>query len=143
MYDMNAMYLYPNGYRYEVGSIRRVNEKTVTMSSSRKIDKEEFETKAYKLTEEEIKSYKGEIVKKLSFARYEVREMISDLTKLRECLNRSYLATVNTEKLQATIDNLEDILRREIPQPININSKDYKFEKYGTSLEEVNEIIEK
>lgn len=138
MYDMDAMYLYYNGYRYEVGNIEKVNEKTIRMTSNTKINKEDFETKTYKLTEEEVNNYRGELIKKLSNSQHKVREMISDLNRLRGSLLNSHLVQIDVEKLQSAIDDLEEILKRELPQPVNINNKVYKFKEIGISLEEEN-----
>ena len=137
MYDMKAMYLYGNGYRYDVGSIEKINDQTIRMSTNKRINKKDFETSTYKLTEEEARSYRGELVKKLSNSQFAVKEMIADLNKLRTCLNHSSLVEINTEKVQKAIDNLESILIAETPQFMTINGVDYKFENYGTSLEEV------
>ena len=45
---------------------------------------------------------------------------------------------VLTSKRTKTEDDLEEILKRELPQPVNINNKVYKFKEIGISLEEEN-----
>ena len=64
--------------------------------------------------------------------------MISDLNRLRGSLLNSHLVQIDVEKLQSAIDDLEEILKRELPQPVNINNKVYKFKEIGISLEEEN-----
>ena len=132
-------YLYANSYKLTVGTIAKENEKSFRMSDGTRIPKEEFEGKVYKLSNEEVAIYRGELVKKLSPSYYQVNEMVNSLKKLYSALTYTPFVEVNVTKLQDAINNLELQLRLVTPQPMTINNKTYEF-SYGGDLEEVEDV---
>lgn len=132
----NDLYMYSNGYRYSIGSIRKINEKTYTMSCGYKLRKDTFDRDAYKLTEEETKIYRGELLKNLSKSVDTLKYFRQDLQWLESALSRSSLLQVDTKALQETIDNMNNVLKDLLPNTFTINNRELTFNKYVKDLVE-------
>jgi hypothetical protein len=74
-YDLEALYLYNDGYSYRVGKISKVNDKSIRMEGGRKILKEEFPS-IHKLTDEEVAIFNKEVVRKLSNSISSIRSVL-------------------------------------------------------------------
>lgn len=135
-YDMSALYLYDTGYRFEIGAINRIYEKSIKMTSGHRIKKEDWDY-VYKLTEEEANCYRGELIKKLSQSRIDTERFLKQLIQVRKACQSSPLVEVNTSKLQETVDKLEIVLTNQLPSTIVIRGEKFKFEDYSTELRKV------
>lgn len=139
IYDMKALYLYSDGYRYRIGKIVKVNEKTIRMDFGVRIDKDDFDN-IHKLTDSEVGVYTGELINAITSEMRGVRDLTTDIRALKQSLNMSFLSCVNTEKLQARIDELEEQISKILPTVININNSRYQICKYNReSLESVDD----
>jgi hypothetical protein len=136
-YDLNALYLFNDGYGYRISRIEKVNEKSIRMEQGRKINKEDFKH-TYKLTEDEVKIFNRELIKKLSDSTYGIKKMISSICNLKDSLKDSELVCVNTIKLQGTLDELNNLLEKEI-EAFKINNMKLNFDNYSERLNEVKE----
>ena len=128
--DMKSLYLYNDGYRYRVGRIVKVNEKSVRMEFGVRIDKDDFEN-IYKLSEEETKIYRGELIKALSTQIRNTKDFITDLKALKTSLRLSYLSCVDSTKLKDRIDELENEISKALPTIMEINGHNYKFGEFS------------
>ena len=132
----NDLYMYSNGYRFSVGSIKKINEKTYTMSCGYKLRKDTFDKEAYKLTDEEALIYKGELIKNLAQGVQSLKNFKYDLSLLNRSLNESPLVQVNTKALQETVDNLNIMLQELVPNTFVIDNKEFTFHKFVPDLVE-------
>lgn len=140
-YDMDALYLYNDGWQYRIGRIQKVNEKSLRMQYGTKVLKEDFKD-VHKLTEEERSSLNTELVKKLSKSISNIKDVISLVKSLKSSLLGSELVCVDITKLQDKLDMLNDILADEI-KPIILNNEKYDFNDFSERLIKVNEEGEK
>lgn len=138
MYDTNAFYLYNTGYNNyaTIGVIRTVNKNTITMGCGMKIPKEDFEKRVYKLNDEEVAIYRGELIKNLSMGAKAIKEMRHDIYCLLNALNDSKLVEINKDKLTETLNTLDNTLKELLAKTFTIQDKKLKFNKYVTSLVE-------
>lgn len=134
-YDMEALYLYNDGWQYRVGKIDKINDKSVRMEFGAKIKKEDF-TDVHKLTDEEIKIFNKEFIKKLSSSISKMKDTVNLIDSLRKALKYSELACVDTKKLQEKLDILNETLVEEL-KPIEIGGKKLNFNDYSERLIEV------
>ena len=134
IYDMDALYLYNDGWQYRVGKIQKVNEKSVKMDGAAKINKADFKD-VHKLTEEEIAIFNKEMIKKLSHSISNIREMLVSIKHLKTSLGTSEFACINTDKFQKKLDFLDETLAEEI-KPLEIGGKRFNFGQFNERLEE-------
>lgn len=135
--DLDALYLYSDSWGgYRVGKIVKVNDKTVRMENNVKIPKENLD-RIYKLSDEEIKSFNGEMVKRLSIHMCKIKEMKDTLVSLKSLLKCNEFIAVDSVKIQEKLDLLNEELEKELPQVIDINNTKYKFKEFSEKLEEV------
>lgn len=136
-FDLEALYLYPSSWgSFNVGKIAKINDKTIRMENGNKIPKERFK-EIYKLSEAEIRSFNGELVKKLSFCTSKVSESLNIIRNLRSSLEMNEFVCINTEKLQEKLDILNEELEKELPKIIDMGNKKYKFMNFSEKLEVV------
>lgn len=131
-YDMDAVYLYNDGWQYRIGKIQKVNDKSIRMDYGTKIPKEVFKD-AYKLTEEELKIFNKEMVKKLSNSISEIKLMTTSIQNLKKALDFSELSCIDSTKLQNKLDVLNTALEEEL-KPIKIGGKKLTFNDYSERL---------
>jgi len=136
-YDMNALYLFNDGWQYKVGKIQKVNDKSVRMDGGTKINKDIFEY-AHKLTDKEIEVFHSEIIKKLSNSANKMKSLVDLINGLKNALKCNELTSVNTVKLQENLDSLNDLLTDEL-SPFVIGDKKLNFSDYSERLTEVKE----
>lgn len=138
-YNKDDFYLYPTwGSNYKVGHIEKVNTKSIRMNDGERIPLETFDKVTHKLTEEEVRVYKGELIAKLSYSQRGITDLYHSIQRLHGALNQSDLVQVDVNKVQAKLDKLEQILQSELPQAIKLGRKTLKFNSnYTTMLEEV------
>ena len=135
-YDMDALYLYNDGWQYKIGQIEKVNDKSIRMDRNFKILKENFDKLTYKLTNEEIETFNKLMVKKLSGSISDMRDMIDVIKGLKTALQSSELVCVDSSKLQNKLDVLNDALEEQLT-PIEIGGKKLKFHRFTERLIEV------
>lgn len=136
-YDMNSLYLYYNDWgNYEIGKIEKINDKSIRMEHDTKIKKEEFD-KVYKLTNEEIKIFRKELIKNLSTCVDEIKRMLYSVRELQSALDTSEFACIDSDKLQEQLNLLNEKLSEELPKTFKINNEEFKFEDYGEDIEKV------
>lgn len=138
MYDTNAFYLYNTGYsNYStIGVIRTVNKNTITMGCGLKIPKEDFEKRVYKLNDEEVAIYRGELIKNLSLGAKAIKHLRHDIDCLLNALNDTNLVEINKDKLTETLNTLDSTLNDLLAKNFIIQGTELKFNKYVTSLVE-------
>lgn len=129
-YDLDALYLHHGDWRTSIVKIEKINEKTIRMSRGVKIPKEEFST-LHKLTEEERIIYEREVIKNLSRTDIEVRRMIDNLNSLKRLLGYNDFISINKEKLEKSIDKLNDMLELYIAKPFKINNETYTLDEFA------------
>lgn len=136
--DKKDLYLYRldrSFSSYRVGSIRRINDKTITMDDGSKFLKEEFNHKTHKLTDKEKEIYEGAILNKVIDNRYNVSHFFYQLKELNKAIQISPLVTVDTNKLQEKVDELTLELSKAFDLCVEINkelfqvSSHYRLEK--------------
>lgn len=135
-YDRGALYLFRDGYDFSVGYIDKINEKSITMSNGRRIPKKDFDL-THKLTPIEEALYRGELLKRICDHRPAIDSMRLHLKNLNSALRLSPLVAVDCEKLQETIDSLNEVLTLGLNQVIEINGKSLRLCSWGRHLEEV------
>lgn len=136
-YDVNALYLYSDGYAHKIGRISKINKQSIRMEGGVKIDKEVFKS-VHKLTDEEVAISNRELVKKLSASNRSIQNMIETMKSLQLTLNKTEFVCVDSEKLQNEINILADILAKEV-QSFNIDGKSYNFHQYSERIIESKE----
>ena len=99
-----------------------------------KINKEKFRY-IHKLTDEEIRIFNKEMIKKLSNSISKIKGVVNLIDSLRKALRYSELACVNTKKLQEKLDILDETLAKEL-KPLEIGSKKLNFNDYSERLVE-------
>lgn len=112
---------------YRVGAIRRVNEKTVTMDDGHKFLKEEIGKSVRKLTNEEKVLYEGTLFKNMLCSRHDIVRFLYQIKELDKAIQYSSLATVDTVKLQAKVDELVEELSKTFENCVMINNELFKL----------------
>jgi len=130
LYDMDALYLYNDGWRTRVGTIEKVNDKSIRMQFGTKINKMDF-YKVHRLTDDEIRIYRGEFIKAISPEISNIQAAIANIKALKSALKISDLVCVDSSKLQLSLDKLEEKLSGLNPGEIVINGERYAFNKYN------------
>lgn len=123
-YDMEALYLYNDDWQYRVGKIEKINDKSIRMQFNTKIKKENFKS-IHKLTDEEVKIFRKELIKKLSNTTERIRNTLASINRLNSALQSSNLVCVNSDNLQKKLNSLSEILSKELPKVIKIDNKDF------------------
>jgi hypothetical protein len=132
-YDTEALYLYCDGWKYRVGKIEKINDKSIRMEFGIKIKKEDF-SNIHKLTDGEIKIFKEELVRRLSNTSEGIKNILNSIHSLKIALNSSDLVCVNSENLQKKLDLLNVMLSKELPKVFRIDDKELIFGGYSDAL---------
>lgn len=140
IYDMEAMYLYCDGWGYRIGKIQKVNDKSIRMDFGTKIPKEDFKD-VYKLSQEDIEIFNRGLIKKLSNSVSKIKEIVDLIRVLRQALNLSEFSCVDSSKLQEKLDLLSDVLSEEL-KPMILNNEKYDFKDYSERLDKIEEKVE-
>lgn len=135
-YDMESLFLFQDGYDYQIGYITKVNEKSLTMSCGARLPKSEF-YKAHKLTFEEEVVYRGELMKRLTPIKFEIESMCKSLKSLRSILKLEEFATINREKLQKALDEMEESISTHLNEVIVLGGKELKLSNWTKFIKEV------
>ena len=144
--DKNALYLYQNGWGgYKIGSIKKVNTKSVTMDNGNIVIKfNEIDSKLYKLTDEELFNYRQELVKAIgnSDAYNKIRYIKNTLYNTIDVLKKEDYVCLDTEKLQEQINMLSKMLDDLIPKCFEVMGKEFKLNYYDyNKIEEIKECV--
>jgi hypothetical protein len=140
IYDMEAMYLYCDGWGYRIGKIQKVNDKSIRMDFGTKIPKEDFKD-VYKLSPEDIEIFNRGLIKKLSNSVSKIKEIVDLIRVLRQALSLSEFSCVDSSKLQDKLDLLSDVLSEEL-KPMILNNEKYDFKDYSERLDKIEEKVE-
>ena len=136
--ELNTLYLYHGGYDFEVVAVEKINEKSVRLSRG-SVRKEDFMNNATKLTEEEIRNYKGELVKRLSQSEHQLIRLKNVLENISNTLKLDEFVEINKDKLQQLIELTTDVLKEDLAGVINIAGKKFIFNKFNQRLKEIQE----
>ena len=129
-YDLDALYLYNNSYRYYIGKIEKVNEKSIRMEWNVKINKDDFNRLAYKLSEVEVKLYRKELIKRLAEIQKTIDSLTRSINALEKSLTYSDFVDLNKDKLQKELDRVADLIAEKSEQCIQLNNEKYKLHGY-------------
>lgn len=144
--DKYALYLYPSGWGgYKIGSIKKVNTKSVTMDNGNIVIKfNEMDSKLHKLTDEELFNYRQELVKAIgnSDAYDKIRYIKNTLYNTIDVLKKEDYVCLDTEKLQEQINMLSKMLDDLIPKCFEVMGKEFKLNYYDyNEVEEIKECV--
>lgn len=127
IYDMEASYLYSDGWKYRVGKIKKVNDKSITMEFGIRITKEDFKN-IHRLTSDEIEIFEKQLIGKLSNTIRTIKNMTNSINALKQALQSSELVCINSDSLQNKLDLLNQRLSEELPKTFKINGKTLIFD---------------
>ena len=127
------LYLYKGFGGWSIGAIRKENKQSYTMEDGTNI---KFSNKdcISKLTEEEVKNYRQELVKAIgnSAAYGKIKSLREVLRNLNIALNHSEYACVDSTKLQNQLDSLTALLDVYIPELIEISGMKFNVLSNGS-----------
>ena len=137
-YDLDALYLYDRYGFFEIGKIRKVNTKTINMGHIN-IPKDQFDKVAHKLTPEEEKIYKHELIKSFSGVSNKAKSITDKLKALLTVLQYNEFSAVDTSNLQQKVDEFTEMLSEYMLSEMQIGDEKLKISYYN-NIEKVKKI---